>query len=126
MEKYLIVLDLDDTLLHSDKTISEYSKTILDKCQKLGRKIVVNTARSYIRTVNYARQINADFICSFNGNFVCDREDNIIYYNPICDEVSKSVIEELSKYTNRIINEGLYASFCTDKVYLSSEKWTIL
>ena len=115
MEKYLIVLDLDDTLLHSDKTISEYSKTILDKCQKLGCKIVVNTARSYIRTVNFAKQINADFICSFNGNFVCDGEENIIYYNPISDEVSKSVIEELSKYTNRIINEGLYASFCTDK-----------
>lgn len=115
MEKYLIVLDLDDTLLHSDKTISEYSRIILDKCQKLGCKIVVNTARSYIRTINFAKQINSDFICSFNGNFVCDREDNIIYYNPISDEVSKSVIEELSRYTNRIINEGLYASFCTDK-----------
>ena len=115
MEKYLIVLDLDDTLLHSDKTISEYSKTILKKCQNLGCKIVVSTARSYIRTVNFAKQINADFICSFNGNFVCDKEDNIIYYNPISDVVSKNLIEELSRYTNRIINEGLYASFCTDK-----------
>lgn len=116
MENYLIVLDLDDTLLHSNKEISEYSKAILKKCQKLGCKIVVNTARSYIRTVDYAKQINADFICSFNGNFVCDREDNIIYYNPIPSEISKNVIEELNKYTNRIVNEGLYASFCTDRI----------
>ena len=115
MEKYLIVLDLDDTLLHSDKSISEYSKSILKKCQELGCKIVINTARSYIRTINFAEQINADFICSFNGNFVCDREDNIIYYNPISNEVSKNVIEELSKYTSHIVNEGLYGSFCTDK-----------
>lgn len=115
MEKYLIVLDLDDTLLHSDKSISDYSKIILKKCQKLGCKVVVNTARSYIRTVDLANEINADFICSFNGNFVCDRDDNIVYYNPISPDISQKVIEELSKYTNRIVNEGLYGSFCTDK-----------
>lgn len=115
MEKYLIVLDLDDTLLHSDKTVSEYSKVILKKCQELGCKVVINTARSYIRTVDFATQIEADYICSFNGNFVCDREDNVIYYNPISSEVSKNIIRELSRYTNRIVNEGLYGSFCTDK-----------
>lgn len=115
MEKYLIVLDLDDTLLHFDKSISEYSKSILMKCQSLGCKVVINTARSYIRTINLAEQVNADFICSFNGNFVCDREDNIIYYNPIDNDVSKKAIEEISRYTNHIINEGLYGSFCTNK-----------
>lgn len=115
MEKYLIVLDLDDTLLHSDKTVSEYSKVILKKCQKLGCKVVINTARSYIRTVDFATQIEADYICSFNGNFVCDREDNVIYYNPISSEVSRNIIRELSRYTSRIVNEGLYGSFCTDK-----------
>lgn len=115
MEKYLIVLDLDDTLLHSDKTISEHSKVILKKCQELGGKVVINTARSYIRTVDFATQIEADYICSFNGNFVCDREDNVIYYNPISSEVSRNIIRELSRYTNRIVNEGLYGSFCTDK-----------
>lgn len=115
MEKYLIVLDLDDTLLHSDKSISEYSKFILKKCQNLGCKVIINTARSYIRTINFAEQVNADFICSFNGNFVCDRNDNVIYYNPIPNDVSKNLIEELSKYTKNIINEGLYGSFCSDK-----------
>lgn len=115
MKKYLIVLDLDETLLHSDKSISEYSKIILKKCQELGCKIAVNTARSYIRTVDFAKQIEADFVCSFNGNFVCDKDDNVIYYNPISSEVSKNVIEELSKYTDRIVNEGLYGSFCTSK-----------
>lgn len=115
MEKYLIVLDLDETLLHSDKTISDYSKAILKKCQKLGCKIVVSTARSYIRTVDFAKQIDADFICSFNGNFVCDRDDNVLGYNPIASDTSKKLIEELHKYTRRIVNEGLYGSFCTSK-----------
>ncbi len=115
MEKYFIVLDLDETLLHSDKTISEYSKAILKKCQDLGCKIIVSTARSYIRTVEFAKQINADFICAFNGNFVCDKEDNVLYYNSIEKEITKSIIQELSKCTDRIVNEGVYGSFCTNK-----------
>ena len=115
MEKYLIVLDLDETLLHNDKTISKYSQGILAKCQSLGCKIVVNTARSYIRTAKIAKQINADFVCAFNGNFVCDKEDNVIYYNPISSQVTECVIEELSKYTDHIVNEGLYDSFCINK-----------
>lgn len=116
MEKYLIVLDLDETLLHSDKTISNYSKVILKKCQQLGCKIVVNTARSYIRTIHFAEQVNADFICCFNGNFVVDNKENIFYDMPIPFESSKKLIEQISKYTQRIINEGLYASFCSSKL----------
>lgn len=115
MEKYLIVLDLDETLLHNGKIISDYSKTILKKCQKLGCKIVLNTARSYIRTVDFAQDVNADFICCFNGNFVVDNEENILFNNPISLEASKVLIEQLSKYTDRIVNECLYASFCTSK-----------
>lgn len=107
MEKYLIVLDLDETLLRNDKTISKYSRSILAKCQSLGCKIVVNTARSYIRTTKFAKQINADF--------VCDKKDKVIYYNPISSQVTECVIEELSKYTEHIINEVLYDSFCINK-----------
>ena len=55
MEKYFIVLDLDETLLHSDKTISEYSKAILKKCQDLGCKIqgyFINYYRIVIFLIN--------------------------------------------------------------------------
>ena len=32
----LILTDLDETLLHSDKTISDYSAKIFSECQKKG------------------------------------------------------------------------------------------
>ena len=32
----LILTDLDETLLHSDKTISDYSAKIFAECQKKG------------------------------------------------------------------------------------------
>ena len=82
MKKYLIVLDLDDTLLRGDKTISDYTKSVLKRCQELGNKIVISTARSYIRTVDFAKQINADYICAFNGNLVCtDNEGFALYFS---------------------------------------------
>ncbi len=115
MKKYLIVLDLDDTLLRSDQTISTYTKTILKKCQQLGNKIVVSTARSYIRAVGIAKEINADYICAFNGNFVCTCNEDVIYNRAMPLDISKKAIEEFSQYTTSIINEGLYVSFCTNK-----------
>lgn len=114
MEKYLIIVDLDETLLSDERTISDCSKKVLRTCQELGHKVVISTARSYIRTVEYAKALNADFISSFSGNFICDSNDSVIYDQAIESETSKKVINEIARQNGRIINEGLYASFCSD------------
>ena len=44
METKLILLDLDYTLLKSDRTISQKSIAILKTCQKKGIKIVFSTS----------------------------------------------------------------------------------
>jgi len=41
----MIVSDLDGTLLRTDKTISGRSKAVLEKCRKVGIKVVYATAR---------------------------------------------------------------------------------
>ena len=43
----MIVTDLDDTLLRRDKTVSEYTKSILRHCRKSGVKMVVATGRGH-------------------------------------------------------------------------------
>jgi len=48
MMKYsikLVIFDLDGTLLRTDKTISEYTKTILEKCRNSGIKTAYATGR---------------------------------------------------------------------------------
>ena len=42
----MVVSDLDDTLLRSDKSVSEYTKRILSRCRDAGIKVVYATARS--------------------------------------------------------------------------------
>ena len=41
----MIVTDLDDTLVRADKTISDYTKTVLRKCREAGIKVVYATGR---------------------------------------------------------------------------------
>ena len=41
----MIASDLDGTLLRTDKTISGYTKTVLNQCRKLGIKVVYATGR---------------------------------------------------------------------------------
>jgi len=41
----MIVTDLDGTLLRSDKTISEYTKTVLRRCRETGIKVAYATGR---------------------------------------------------------------------------------
>ena len=41
----MIALDLDGTLLHSDKTISDYAKDIIQKCRIQGIKVIFATVR---------------------------------------------------------------------------------
>ena len=41
----MIVTDLDNTLLKTDKTISDYTKSVLERCRNIGIKVVYATAR---------------------------------------------------------------------------------
>ena len=48
----MIAVDLDRTLLRTDKTISEYSAAVLNRCREHGIKVLFATARPK-RTLNH-------------------------------------------------------------------------
>jgi len=45
MNVKMVALDLDGTLLHDDKTISNYSKSIIQRCREKGIKVIFATVR---------------------------------------------------------------------------------
>ena len=113
MKKYLIIVDLDGTILDDEKNISINTVNILKKCKILGHKIVISTARSYLRTKKYIEMINSDFISCFSGNYIYDSEGKVLYSNAIPKDISMNFIKEMLLNNNEIINEGLYSSFCS-------------
>lgn len=62
-----IITDLDRTLLRSDKTISEYTCTILKKCHDKGILLMAATARPERSVLTYHEQIGFDAITTLNG-----------------------------------------------------------
>lgn len=69
----LILSDLDETLLRTDKTISDYTISVLSKCKKNGMLVGFSTSRGKSNITQYVEQIKPDIIICTGG--AC------IYYN---------------------------------------------
>lgn len=69
----LIAMDLDGTLLNSDKLISPYTMEVLHKVQALGVKTTIATGRNFLSAEYFGQMIgaNAPIICC-NGGMVQD------------------------------------------------------
>jgi Cof subfamily protein (haloacid dehalogenase superfamily) len=67
----MIVLDMDDTLLRDDHTISERTKKALMEAQKQGVKVILASGRPTYGMNQVAKELNLEeygsFILSFNG-----------------------------------------------------------
>lgn len=62
-----IITDLDRTLLHTDKTVSEYTCAVLKECHDKGIILMTATARPERAVLTYCNQIRFDAATTLNG-----------------------------------------------------------
>lgn len=62
-----VITDLDRTLLHTDKTISEYTLRILAECRRRGMVVMAASARPERTMMVYQQQAGFDACVSLNG-----------------------------------------------------------
>lgn len=74
-----IVVDLDRTLLRSDKTISEYTVEILKRCKSNSIKIMIATARPMRDTIKFYESVGFDAMTVSNGARIICTERKIEY-----------------------------------------------
>ena len=76
----MIVLDLDDTLLRDDHTISPRTKEALMTAQEQGVKVVLASGRPTFGMRNVAKELRLEeygsFILSFNGAKIINCKTN--------------------------------------------------
>ncbi|WP_394679865.1 Cof-type HAD-IIB family hydrolase [uncultured Exiguobacterium sp.] len=76
----MIVLDLDDTLLTSDHTISPRTKDALLAAQRRGKKVVLASGRPTYAMLDLAEELElaryGSYILSFNGASIIDCKTN--------------------------------------------------
>ncbi len=82
MKYEAIFVDLDRTLLRNDKSISDYTLSILKKCKESGIKIIVASARPLRNVVYYDSLVNFDALIVSNGARIINNKDEFLYKIP--------------------------------------------
>lgn len=112
----MLVIDLDETLLHTDKTISAFSEEVLKKARAAGIRVVLATARP-VRTVKYyLTLIECDAVICHNGAVTIQDGERLgqRYLVPI-SEAEKILTALQNRNPHRKlsieINDRIYANF---------------
>lgn len=93
METRIILSDLDLTLMHSDQTISDYTVSVLKKCQAAGHLIGFSTSRGTTRIKKYVEQVQPDII-------ICNAGASIFYKDQLIHQENFTIEE-----THLLLNE---------------------
>lgn len=96
-----IVLDLDRTLLHTDKTLSSYTVGVLKECKKNGIRVMVATARPLRTAKQYGEMINADAMVVSNGARVICGAQRTEY--GICKQSALHLMNTLSRHPSLLV-----------------------
>ena len=91
MRYKLLLFDLDGTLLKSDKTISEHTLSVLNKCRNKGLMIGVSTSRSEQNSMEFLSQLLPDILIS-SGCALVKQNKEYIYKAEFSIEDTKHMI----------------------------------
>lgn len=114
----LIVTDLDGTLLKSDNTLGEYTKTVFQQLKKQGIKICFASGRAnQMMSIYQAPMIHCDYHVSFNGAVVENLEDRSIIYKSYMNSFdAKDVL-------NHMLARNLkFTMYTNEKMYYMSDE----
>lgn len=120
----LIAIDLDDTLLNPDLTISDANKAALREAAREGVKIVLSSGRNIHSMAKYAtelgiRGVDDYMICTNGAEILRGPSGEVVYENRMSERLCHDVTEALKPF-------GLPWQIYEDGRILVSEKnsWT--
>ncbi|MDI3516189.1 MAG: hypothetical protein PWP37_396 [Thermotogota bacterium] len=112
MGKYrLILVDLDGTLLDSEKRISEENKKVLHQAVKNGLYVTIVTGRSYVSAIDYVRELDLKVPVVFqNGALIYDFKSNAELFKSTLPAITAIQLVRLAKQHSifSIVYEDFY------------------
>lgn len=95
MEKYLIAVDMDGTLLDSRNQISDYTMNVLQKIQNMGHYLVPASGRCVSLLPPKVRSLeNLSYAAAENGAYIWDFQKKVPLYQKI---LPKAELQEILK-----------------------------
>ncbi len=114
-----IAIDLDDTLLRSDLTISPDDKLAIRKAIGEGVKVLLASGRMVESMRPYVRELELDVpVIAYNGAIIQEAlSGKILYHRPVPVEEARKLIpifRETGIHLNAYINDELYMDQLTE------------
>lgn len=101
MEKHLLFLDLDGTLLNDAKEITPGNRSALDAALQRGHGVIITTGRPLKSAMAHARKLQLDkpgcYLASYNGAVIYDWAKNEQVYNRT---LSYDIVNRIFDYVN--------------------------
>jgi len=93
----LFITDLDHTFLHSNQSVTPFSKAIWNT-KADHAMLSIATARSFAKTNAFLSELKLNFpLITLDGAMVADRQKRIIDLNVLNKEIGDAIIEEGQK-----------------------------
>ncbi len=114
MDKYIIGIDLDGTLLVDHKEISDFNKKVINKVRELGHKVVIATGRPSFGAMPFYKELKLDTpLIIDNGSSVISNNGEVIFESKMPLELLKRLFYENldlidSSFCNGKINGYIY------------------
>jgi Cof subfamily protein (haloacid dehalogenase superfamily) len=90
----LILTDLDETLLHSDKTISTYTLSVLERCKEKGILVGFSTSRGMSNITQYVEQVKPHIVIC-NGGACIFYENKLLHTESFTLEETKNILKTI-------------------------------
>ena len=121
----LVVTDIDNTLLRSDKSVSSYTKSVIEQCRAKDILIAFATARSENSCDSLIKILKPDAIISNCGAAV-RYKDKVIHHVAIEKETTNSLLRELLKIPEvKHINVDSEKGYLIDQPVNEDSSWMI-
>ncbi len=115
MKVKMIVTDLDFTVLHSDRSVSEYTGEVFEECRSRGILTAVATARFYLGTREFLKVLKPDYAITNDGTMVYEKE-KFLFGFPLgadrADLLVHRILEEDPKALLSVsVDHGVYRNY---------------
>lgn len=115
MAYQLIAADLDRTLLRSDGTVSDFTRTVIAQCQQAGVGFTFATGRMYCSALPIAQKLHLELpLITYQGAFLADVNGNTMHALHLPQDVA-CALEEILRHSG--LHYNIYAD---EKMFFSS------
>lgn len=104
----VIALDIDGTLVNSQKNITERTKRAVDLARQKGVMLIIASGRPYCGALRYARELElfekGGYVLCFNGGQIIDcKTDEVVFDSSIDDSIKYELCRVIKSYKDAIV-----------------------